>query len=675
MKKNNVRAILPALLLVGFTFGMGSCTKDDLDDIRKELQEHNERLTALEEWQKSVNTDIQSMQSLIEALEDKDYVTGVTPLNDETGYVISFQKSGDITIKHGEKGDDGNTPVISVRQDTDGKYYWTVNGEWLLDGGNKMPVTGDKGTDAIAPQVRINTDTNEWEISTDGGIAWTSTGVKATGDEGEQGPVGPSGAACGISDIRIDGSNVIFTWGTGQDAQQITVPLCTPVLTFNDLNEITKGNNTFSTESDLFTRTDLVIQVRVESKSADGTDILTRSASDRWSIGTSISGSTLEITVDPAKETVLNEVALLKVTVTSEEGQQLAYGQKVFTNGIFTGRLSVSSFEDMMAQLDKADKTEATDIIIDGNLENDITVNQMMEFVAEINSFDKVGTLEISVPEINILAYLDFQDQENPKVFKSEYIATTGSNGITFKRSGVEEVYLPNLVSLKQQEFQECKNLRKVYLPGLTEIQGSQVFYSCTALEALDLPNLTTIGSTSYANFARNCYSLKEVNLPKATSLPASAFHSCYSLTHLDFPEVAELGTYAFAECRNLTSVSLPNVTVLPESTFKGCIWLNAEKGFSNVETIKEYAFTGCSAITKAVFPKATTIERFVFEGCRNLNALTLGAVSSVVASAFDDIDTESCTLTFKGGEPTAGDLDKEQKTWCGKKWKSIAIQ
>lgn len=279
MKKNNVKAILPALLLVGVTFGMGSCTKDDLDDIRKELQEHNERLTALEEWQKSVNTDIQSMQSLIEALEDKDYVTGVTPLNDETGYVISFQKSGDITIKHGEEGEDGSTPVISVRQDTDGKYYWTVNGEWLLDGGNKMPVTGDKGTDAIAPQVRIDTDTNEWEISTDGGIAWTSTGVKATGDEGEQGPVGPSGAACGISDIRIDGSNVIFTWGTGQDAQQITVPLCTPVLTFNDLNEITRGNNTFSTESDLFTRTDLVIQVRVESKSADGTDILTRSAS------------------------------------------------------------------------------------------------------------------------------------------------------------------------------------------------------------------------------------------------------------------------------------------------------------------------------------------------------------------------------------------------------------
>ena len=66
-----------------------------------------------------------------------------------------------------------------------------MNGEWLLDNGNKMPVTGEKGetgnkgTDAIAPQVRINEDTGFWEISTDGGNLWNSTGVKATGDAGD----------------------------------------------------------------------------------------------------------------------------------------------------------------------------------------------------------------------------------------------------------------------------------------------------------------------------------------------------------------------------------------------------------------------------------------------------------------------------------------------------------
>ena len=158
------------------TLWLPSCS-DDYDDawIKEATEDLKDRVTALEEWQKSVNTDIRSLQSLVAALEDKDYVTAVTPLEDGTGYVISFLKSGNVTIKHGERGEqgengeDGTTPVISVKQDSDGKHYWTVNGEWLLDNGNKMPVTGekgdkgdkgDKGADAIAPQVRINTDTN-----------------------------------------------------------------------------------------------------------------------------------------------------------------------------------------------------------------------------------------------------------------------------------------------------------------------------------------------------------------------------------------------------------------------------------------------------------------------------------------------------------------------------------
>lgn len=44
---------------------------------------------------------------------------------------------------------------------------------------------GDPGDDAIAPNVRINN--GYWEISIDNGEHWTSTGVKATGDDGDDG--------------------------------------------------------------------------------------------------------------------------------------------------------------------------------------------------------------------------------------------------------------------------------------------------------------------------------------------------------------------------------------------------------------------------------------------------------------------------------------------------------
>ena len=88
-------------------------------------------------------------------------------------------------------GKDGTTPVIGVDKYTDGNYYWTIDtgsgAKWLKDAsGNMIRTTGDKGAtgaagkDAISPQLRINSDTNIWEISTDGGKTWTSTGVNAT---------------------------------------------------------------------------------------------------------------------------------------------------------------------------------------------------------------------------------------------------------------------------------------------------------------------------------------------------------------------------------------------------------------------------------------------------------------------------------------------------------------
>ena len=40
------------------------------------------------------------------------------------------------------------------------------------------------GKDGITPQIRINSVTNYWEVSTDNGVTWTSTNVAATGQDG-----------------------------------------------------------------------------------------------------------------------------------------------------------------------------------------------------------------------------------------------------------------------------------------------------------------------------------------------------------------------------------------------------------------------------------------------------------------------------------------------------------
>lgn len=188
-------------IILSATLLFGGCMKEDIDELRKQQEENAVRITALEKWQQEVNSQISELQSLVDALMNKDFVTEVVPLVEDgetVGYTIYFTKSGPVTIRHGEKGeqgekgDAGHSPRISVDADTDGLYYWTLDGEWLLDANDrKIPVTGDKGDkgepgkNAVAPKVRINADTNYWEISTDGGTSWTSTNVKATGPQGE----------------------------------------------------------------------------------------------------------------------------------------------------------------------------------------------------------------------------------------------------------------------------------------------------------------------------------------------------------------------------------------------------------------------------------------------------------------------------------------------------------
>ena len=200
--------------------------------IWEELENLDQRVTKLEELCKEMNTNITSLQTIVSVLQSNDYITGIVEIkkNGEViGYTITFGKHDPITIYHGQDGKDGqngadgkdgqdgssNTPVIGVAKDTDGVYYWTLNGEWLLDdNGNKLPVSGTNGKDGqngsngqdgtdgkdgqdgvdgkdgVTPQLKI--EDGYWYISYDNGITWTQLG-KATGEDGKDGQNGSNG--------------------------------------------------------------------------------------------------------------------------------------------------------------------------------------------------------------------------------------------------------------------------------------------------------------------------------------------------------------------------------------------------------------------------------------------------------------------------------------------------
>ena len=147
-----------------------------------------------------LNTNITSLQIIVNALQDGDYITNILPITDSgqiIGYTIGFKKSGIVSIyngKDGSDGKDGHVPAIAVRQGQDGIWYWTIDGEWLLDGnGEKVQASardgkdgvdgtegkdgvdgenGMDGKDGVTPKLKIVD--GYWFISYDDGATWLS---------------------------------------------------------------------------------------------------------------------------------------------------------------------------------------------------------------------------------------------------------------------------------------------------------------------------------------------------------------------------------------------------------------------------------------------------------------------------------------------------------------------
>ena len=180
------------LLLVTAISG---CKYDDAD-LWNKVNSLDDRVTSLEGTVESLNQQTTSLQTLINGVQNRLYISSVT--SNENGYTIEFSDGTVAAITNGTNGADA--PVISIKKDTDGKYYWiqTIDGteEWLVDdAGNKLPVSGE---DAITPQLKVNAN-GFWLVSYDNGATFTEildeagNPVKAVGEDGEDGIDGSDG--------------------------------------------------------------------------------------------------------------------------------------------------------------------------------------------------------------------------------------------------------------------------------------------------------------------------------------------------------------------------------------------------------------------------------------------------------------------------------------------------
>ena len=644
----------------------GCSDKYDDSALRNDLNDLENRVAKLEELCKQMNTNISSLQKIVEALQDNLSISKVEQISD--GYIIHFSDGSTATIKNGKNSEDA--PIIGVKKDTDGIYYWTLDGEWLTDEkGNKVKaqgtdgkdgVDGEDGTngkDGITPQLKI--ENGRWMLSMDNGKTWTDIGqaTGADGTDGEDGVDGKDGTNGIFKSVTEDNDNVYFTL---EDDSVITIP---------------KSDN--SKFAIAFDTTDIAILNGGESKTISYTitdatknTVVKAIAQDGWKVkvdATSTDKGTITITApnpiveseilvfanDGSYRTVMVSLNCMQgqiniadnsINATSAGGTQEI---KLTTNLDYTIEIP----EDAQSWLSLAPETRA---LREDTIVFEVTANEGMQRYTTVALKDEQGKILQTIifrqlgtcTEVHVetkgeleneLAGYDYANIESLKI-------TGVLNDVDFlfiyrmmpnlKNLDIAEV---NITALPIQAFYKSTNVENLILPNTLITIGEEMFYQ-SKLKTVVIPaNATTIGNSAF----EQCASLISIDIPaNVETIGTAVFWGCSSLTTVTFEKGSQLKTIgggssyygAFSYCTALTSIEIPaSVETIGASAFKGCSSL-ATVTFENGSQLKTIgggsyssgAFSDCTALTSIEIPASVeTIEAAAFKGCSSLATVT----------------------------------------------------
>lgn len=120
-----------------------------------------------------MNANIEALKVIVTVKQQNGFIEYVMPLNAEVrGYELRFS-SGEETEIYTDFPDylKDYTLPIGVRRDSDGIYYWTMNGKWLYNSaGNRPDIIKD-----FTPKLKI--ENRAWYITCDpSGVSWETLG-------------------------------------------------------------------------------------------------------------------------------------------------------------------------------------------------------------------------------------------------------------------------------------------------------------------------------------------------------------------------------------------------------------------------------------------------------------------------------------------------------------------
>ncbi len=602
-----------------------SCTEYDEVAMWNKNEDMGSRLAALEELCSRLNTNIVSLQQIVEALQGNDYVTGVVPVveNGETvGYTISFSKSGPVTIYHGKKGENGQngtTPVIGVEQDTDGLYYWTLDGEWLTDDeGSKILAQGMAGKSAyeLAVEKGYRGTLDEWLASLngsngdDGKSAYelaVENGYQGTEEEwlaslkGSAGDQGDDGVTPKL-EVRDDGY-----WYISYDNGQ----------TWNKLGPATgdpgeDGDSMFS-DIDVSDPDYLVLTLAETGASIklpyykDKFDLLFVSGSDRVKEMAVYCGPGATAEVEYELTNPLN--VQVAIECISHSGYKVAVDKSA-------KKITVSAPDDPAAITDPE-----SEILVFASDDERTVMRKLV--VKQVKYIDYRATRQLDWEKSSV----------NPRFWgedckfldeQSTYDSATGEG---------RWAYTGTVIYITDAAFSGEAGLQEIVIPASVvevgrnlwnETGGGGAFQNCTAL-------------TSVVFEGDN---LSKINL--------NTFNGCSALSSIELPESLEKIEYnAFDDCSALKSIVIPDkVTYIGEGAFNYCTGLQEAYIGDGVTEIAAKAFAECTALKTVVIGKS--IQRIgdqAFNTRSSWDQMTLEKITVL----FDDIASGSFPVLESG--------------------------
>lgn len=227
----------------------------------------------------------------------------------------------------------------------------------------------------------------------------------------------------------------------------------------------------------------------------------------------------------------------------------------------------------------------------------------------------------------------------------------------------LREVILPqNLTTIYNSAFMNCAALPSIDIPGSVETLGRWVFENCGNLQSVVLHE--GVQSLSESTFY-GC-GLRSVSIPSTvTAIPNWTFQDCKYLEHVNWHDgIISIGEAAFNRCTSLRNIRIPaGVTSIADDTFYGCTSLHSVGFHDNITrigvnafdkcyaltleetnqdnpynlpvsltTLGECAFQNCTGITRVCLPEGVTVvPRYAFNGCTQLNGVVLSKQTATI--------------------------------------------